>query len=89
MKVKKIPLRTCVISMEKYPKMELIRIVRTPEGIVEIDLTGKKNGHGVYIKRDIEIVKKAEKTKKLERSLECEIPLVIYEELVNIINSES
>jgi len=89
MKLKKIPMRTCAISMEKYPKNELIRIVRTPEGVVELDLTGKKNGHGVYIKRDLDIIKKAEKTKKLERSLECEIPLVIYEELVNIINKES
>jgi Predicted nucleic-acid-binding protein implicated in transcription termination len=89
MKVRKIPMRTCAVSMEKYPKMELIRVVRTPEGTVEVDLTGKKNGHGVYIKRDLDIIKKAEKTKKLERSLECEVPLVIYEELVNIINNES
>ena len=86
MKVRKIPMRTCVITNEKYPKMELIRIVRTPSGDIEIDTTGKKNGHGAYIKKDVEIINKAKKTKKLERHLECEIPDVIYEELVNIIS---
>ena len=53
MKVRKIPERTCIISHEKLPKAELIRIVRTPDGKVEIDLTGKMNGRGAYLKRDI------------------------------------
>lgn len=88
MKARKIPMRTCAVSMDKYPKMELIRIVRTPEGNVEIDLTGKKNGRGVYIKKDLAIIEKAAKSKKLERNLECEIPSHIYEDLVNIINNE-
>ena len=54
MKVKKIPLRTCVVTHEKLPKKDLLRIVRTPDGIVEADLTGKKNGRGAYIKNDVE-----------------------------------
>ena len=52
MKVKKIPLRTCIITKEKLPKRELLRIVRTPEGNVVPDETGKINGHGAYIKKD-------------------------------------
>ena len=56
MKPKKIPMRTCVITHEKYPKKELIRIVRTPEGKVEIDLTGKANGRGAYLKKDKEVI---------------------------------
>ena len=54
MKVKKIPLRTCVITKEKLPKAELVRVVRTPEGEVIIDTTGKANGRGAYLKKDLE-----------------------------------
>lgn len=86
MKVKKIPLRTCVITKEKLPKQELLRIVRTPEGKVEIDLTGKMNGHGAYIKKDKEVVFKASKSKTLERLLEIEIPASLYEEVIKLID---
>lgn len=85
MKIKKIPLRTCVVTHEKLPKKELLRIVRTPEGIVEADLTGKKNGRGAYIKSDIETLLKAQKTKVLERHLEVSIDDTIYEEIKNVI----
>ena len=51
MKVKKIPLRTCVVTKERYPKGELLRIVKTPEGEIKPDITGKLNGHGAYIKK--------------------------------------
>ena len=57
MKVKKIPMRTCVITKEKYPKRELIRIIRTPEGNICIDETGKANGRGAYLKKDLEVGK--------------------------------
>ena len=83
MKEKKIPLRTCVVSREKYPKKELLRIVRTPENEVKIDLTGKMNGHGAYIKKDKEIVLKAKKSKALDKYLEIEIPESLYEEILN------
>ena len=79
--MKKIPMRTCVITGEKLPKGELIRVIRTPEGNIIIDETGKANGRGAYLKRDIETFEKAEKTKILNRKLEVEVPDSIYEEL--------
>ena len=87
MKQRKIPMRTCVVTKEKYEKKDLIRIVRTPENNVEIDLTGKKNGRGAYIKRDIEVVDKAKKSKALDKHLEVNVPDSIYEELKSIINN--
>ena len=59
----------------------MIRIVRTPDGNIEIDETGKKNGRGAYLKRSIEALEVAKKKKALARSLECEIPQELYEEL--------
>ena len=86
MKVKKIPMRTCVVTNERFPKGELLRIVKTPEGEIKPDLTGKLNGHGAYIKKDEETLNKAIKTKALERHLECEINNDVYEEIRKIIN---
>ena len=85
MKVKKIPLRTCVVTHEKLPKQELLRIVRTPEGIVEADLTGKKNGRGAYIKSDLETLEKARKSKILEKHLEVSISEDVYESIKEVI----
>ncbi len=85
MKVKKIPLRTCVITREHLPKQELLRIVRTKEGEIKVDETGKLNGRGAYIKKDIAVLEKAKKTKALEKMLECNIEENIYEEIKNII----
>lgn len=79
--MKKIPMRTCVITGEKLPKKELIRIVRTPDGNVIVDESGKANGRGAYIKLSIETIEKAEKSKILNRKLEVEVPSSIYEEL--------
>ena len=87
MKNRKIPLRTCVVSREKLPKQELIRVVKNNENIVFVDLTGKSNGRGAYIKKDKEVLDKAIKSKALERHLEVEIPNSIYEELRNIIEN--
>ncbi len=87
MKIKKIPMRTCVVTNEKYPKNELLRIVRTPEGMVKADLTGKLNGHGAYIKKDEETLNKAIKNKALERHLECSIDNNTYEEIRQIIKN--
>ena len=87
MKVKKIPLRTCVVTNEKCPKNDLIRIVKTPEDKILVDLTGKLNGRGAYIKKDLEVLEKEIKTKKLAKHLECEIPNGIYEEIRDIINN--
>ena len=87
MKVKKIPMRTCVVTNERFPKNELLRIVRTPEGEIKADLTGKLNGHGAYIKKDEEVLNKAIKNKALERHLECVISSDVYEEIRNIIKN--
>lgn len=84
MKVRKIPMRTCVVSHEKLPKKELVRIVRTPNGDVQIDLTGKLNGRGAYIKKDKEIIEKAKSSKILEKHLEVKIDDTLYDELIKI-----
>lgn len=85
MKVRKIPLRTCVVTKEKIPKQELLRIVRTPEGNVMIDESGKMNGRGAYIKRDVQVLEQARKKKVLERHLECSIDDSVYEEIKNVL----
>ena len=85
--MKKIPMRTCVVTHEKFPKNELLRIVKTPEEEIKVDLTGKLNGHGAYIKKDIEVLEKAIKAKTLEHYLECKIDDNIYEEIREIINN--
>lgn len=85
MKVKKIPLRTCVITKEQLPKKELLRIVRTKEGNVIVDETGKINGRGAYIKKDINVLDKAIKSKLLEKKLECEIEDSVYKQIKAII----
>ena len=81
MKIKKIPLRTCVITREKLPKKDLLRIVRTPEGEVLVDETGKMNGRGAYIKKDIQVLEQARKKKTLERHLECSIEESVYDDI--------
>ncbi len=85
MKTKKIPLRTCVVTKESLPKQELLRIVRTPEGEVKVDDTGKLNGRGAYIKKDVSVLEQAKKTKVLEKRLEVKIEDSVYEEIKNMI----
>ena len=85
MKTRKIPLRTCVITKEQLPKKELLRIVRTPEHDIVIDENGKVNGRGAYIKKDLEVLKKAKKSNILEKKLECKIEDSVYEEIRKII----
>lgn len=87
MKVKKIPMRSCVVTQERLPKMELLRIVKTPEGEIKADLTGKLNGRGAYIKKDEETLDKAIKSRALERHLESSINSEVYEEIRNIIKN--
>ena len=88
LKQKKIPMRSCVVTKEKYPKKELIRVVRDTDGIVGVDITGKVNGHGAYLKKDLEVVEKARKTKILDRYLNVDVKEEVYEELEKIINSK-
>lgn len=83
MKNKKIPMRMCVVTHEKFPKKELIRVVKTPENTVIVDLTGKANGRGAYLKKDKEVIEKARTTKVLDKHLEIEIKDSVYDELIS------
>lgn len=79
--MKKIPLRKCVATQEQLPKKELLRIVKTPDGEVVIDLTGRANGRGAYLKKSREAVESAFKKGALQRALECPIPNEIFDQL--------
>ena len=85
MKNRKIPLRTCVITKEKLPKKDLLRIVRTPDKKVVVDETGKINGRGAYIKKDISVLEKIKNSNILENRLECSIDESLYEEIKKVI----
>lgn len=84
-KPKKIPLRRCLATGEQFPKKELLRVVRTPEGNVVVDEKGKANGRGAYISRSLEAVEIAKKKKVFDRELEVSVPNEIYDELKRII----
>ena len=84
--MKKVPLRTCVVSHEKCEKRDLLRVVRTPLGEVLYDSTGKLNGKGAYLKKSIEVINKAKKTKILEKALGVSISDEVYDNLERIIN---
>lgn len=85
MGVKKIPMRSCVVTKEKLPKRDLLRIVKF-EGVVSVDPSGKQNGKGCYIKKDKDVLAKAKKTKILNKVLEIEVPDEIYEEIAKYID---
>ncbi len=78
---KKIPQRQCMGCRERKPKRDMIRVVRGTDGIVSLDFGGKKNGRGAYICPDMECLKKAIRSKALDRSLEVEIPQEVYDRL--------
>ena len=78
---KKVPQRTCMGCQAKKEKRELVRIVRSPEGEISVDMTGKKPGRGAYICPDLDCLNKVVKSKRLERSLETAISQEIYESL--------
>jgi len=85
MKNRRIPLRTCVVTREQFPKNELLRVVRDNAGNVSVDETGRMNGRGAYLKKDIEVLDKARKTKVLEKHLECKIEDSVYDKIKEII----
>ena len=78
---RKVPMRQCVGCAEMKSKKELLRIIKTPEEEVVLDVTGRKNGRGAYICASMECLKKAQKSKGLERSLKTAIPAEIYQNL--------
>ena len=86
--VKKVPLRKCVVTQERLPKKELLRVVKNNEGQVFCDLSGKANGRGAYIKKDLAVLELAKKNKNLERALECTISEEVYQRIQKAIEDE-
>lgn len=86
MKMKKIPMRMCVGCGEMKPKKELIRVVRSPEGEISLDLTGKKAGRGAYVCPDKECISKAYKGHRLEKALEKQVNESVYKRLLEELN---
>ena len=84
--MKKIPLRKCLASGESLPKKELLRIVRTPEGEVKVDITGKLNGKGAYLKKSMEALEIAKKKNLLSKALEVNVDEEVYKEIEKVIN---
>ena len=85
MKVKKIPMRSCVVTHEKLEKKDLIRVVKNKDGLVFVDESGKANGRGAYLKKSAEVIEKAKKSKVLDKILDTTIEEEVYNELLNIV----
>ncbi|HAK05431.1 MAG TPA: DUF448 domain-containing protein [Firmicutes bacterium] len=83
--MKKIPMRRCLVSGEMLPKKELLRIVKTPDGHLKVDATGKLNGHGGYLKKDFQILEMAIKRKTLEKVFGMPVEATLYEEIKRLI----
>lgn len=83
--MKKIPMRMCIVTRERFEKRELIRVVRNKEGKVFVDESGKQNGKGCYLKKDKDVINRAKDNKILDRVLEITIPDSIYDELENLV----
>ena len=81
MKPRKLPERQCLGCNEHKPKIQLLRVVRTPEGEILLDFTGKKSGRGAYICKDIKCLRRARKSGRIGRSLNCEIPEEVYDRM--------
>jgi len=85
---KKIPMRKCVVTNERFEKKQLLRVVKTPDGLVIFDKTGKANGRGAYVSKSKAVIEKAKKSKILAKHLETDIPESVYEDLLNWIENE-
>ena len=88
-KQRKIPLRQCLGCNERKPKKELLRVVRTPEGEIELDFNGKRSGRGAYICHDVKCLRKARKSGRIGKNLECEIPDEVYDRMENELSDEA
>lgn len=88
MKPRKIPMRKCVVTNERFEKKQLLRVVRTPEGNVIYDKTGKANGRGVYLSKAVSVIEKAKKTNILRKHLEVDIPDSVYQDLLEALADE-
>ena len=81
MQAKKVPIRMCTGCSEQKPKKELVRVVKSPDGEISLDLTGKKSGRGAYVCKNIECLKKARKAKRFEKAFSCQIPDEVFERM--------
>ena len=88
MKQKKIPMRKCNGCGEQKPKKELVRIVKSPDGEVSLDLTGKASGRGAYICNNAECLKKARKSHRIDKAFEIAIPDEVYEQMLTEISKD-
>lgn len=86
---KKVPLRKCVATGEMLPKKSMIRVVRSKEGEVSVDVTGKKSGRGAYVSKSEQAVEIARKKNVLGHHLEAQVPEEVYEELIRVIRREN
>ena len=77
-KKKSVPMRTCIACREMKPKKEMLRVVKNADGDISVDVTGKAPGRGAYICKNVACLTKAERSKRLARSLDCEIPAEVY-----------
>jgi len=84
--MKKIPMRKCLATNESLPKKELLRIVRTPEGEIKVDTTGKLNGKGAYIKKSLEALETLKKKDILSKTFETKVDPSVYKEIEEVIN---
>ena len=87
-KQKKIPERQCLGCNAHKPKRELLRVVRTPEGEIVLDFTGKKSGRGAYICRDVKCLRRARKSRRIENSLQVSIPEQVYDNMERELENE-
>ncbi len=89
MKPKKIPMRMCLGCNEMKPKKELMRVVRSPEGDISLDLYGKKNGRGAYVCKSAECFNKARKAHRFEKTFSCKIEDSVYEVMLDELGKET
>lgn len=89
MKSQKIPMRMCLGCNEMKPKRELMRVVKSPDGEISLDFTGKKNGRGAYLCKEAECFDKARKARRFEKSLSCRIDESVYEVMADELRKET
>lgn len=89
MKSQKIPMRLCLGCNEMKPKKDLMRVVKSPEDEISLDFTGKKNGRGAYLCKDVQCFEKARKARRFEKSLSCRIDESVYEVMTNELRKET
>ena len=87
-KKRKIPERQCLGCNRHAPKGELLRVVRDPEGEISLDFTGKKSGRGAYVCHSLKCLKKARKSKRIDKALACEIPEEVYDRMEKELGSD-